>query len=153
MNISQYIYYPTEPPKKRESCDNAVLSAVLAAQLSINKLRNIYTLIQNKKTLDLKFFFNNQKNKLWSFIHQEVKEFAKYLFKKTPKGFGTPNAALGEGELMFCLLHPDIKKPVKGDICLNHKGNEIIFELKGKFPRVQTNQLGNEFRRKTFTNS
>ncbi len=149
LNMSQHIYFPTNPPKKRESCDNAVLSAVLAAKLSISKLRKIYTLIQNKKALNLKFFFNNQNSKLWPFIHEEVREFAKYLFKKTPKGFRTPNAAPGEGELMFCLLHPDIKKPVRGDICLNYEGDKIIFELKGKFPRVQTNQLGNEFRRKT----
>ncbi|MHA1222291.1 MAG: hypothetical protein ACTSP3_03310 [Candidatus Heimdallarchaeaceae archaeon] len=146
LNLKQEIYQDNFPEKKKDSCDNAVLSSILESNLGLEDFQKIKSIIYAGKAIDLDFFFNNNQNStLWDFIHVELVDFAKALFKETPKGFGTPNAAPGEGELMFCLLHPAIIKPTKGDLCVIQNDTEYIFELKGDQPRVQSNILGIDF--------
>ncbi|MFX1297029.1 MAG: hypothetical protein ACFFD2_19530 [Promethearchaeota archaeon] len=136
----------TDPKKKKESCMDAILLAVIKTRLSIEKLLEIYNIIEKGIALNLDFFFNNYSIiSLWNFIHPKVLDFAKNLFSQTPKGLGTPNAASGEGELMFILLHPNIKKPTRGDLSITSNGEEHIFELKGALPRVTTAVRGFTF--------
>ncbi len=139
-----------DPEKKKESCIDDVLAAIINTKLGIEEIQEIKKVIQEGNAIDLDFFFNNPTNKPpWEFIHKDIKDLARNLFRKTPKGFGTPNAAPGEGELMFCILHPDIRKPTRGDICIRYNEEDHIFELKGDLPRVSSNVLGSEFRLRT----
>ncbi len=135
-----------DPEKKKDSCIDAALLAVLKTKLEFEELIEIRDLINSGKALNLEFFFMNEAIiSLWDYIHPKVVDFAKNLFIQTPKGLGTPNAASGEGELMFILLHPNITKPTKGDLSVAINSENHIFELKASLPRVTTAVRGFTF--------
>ena len=91
-------------------------------------------------------FFKNGGNLFEHYINPRWVSFAKELFTQRSIGLGTPNAASGEGELMFLFLSKNIKKPPKGDL---EVAGEII-ELKGeKGVRVMGEIRGSDFREKT----
>jgi hypothetical protein len=81
-----------------------------------------------------------------TYLNQKYVKIAKELFSQRSVGIGTPNAASGEGELMFLFLcGTKVKKPTSGDLEIDGK----IFELKGDAPRISGGISGNYFRRKT----
>lgn len=118
--------------------------AVIEADLTIDELKECINDVNSGKVINLNFFKNGG-NLFDDYINPRWVEFAKSLWEQRSVGLGTPNAASGEGELMFLFLSKDIKKPTKGDLRI---GNETL-ELKAHDARVFGEISGKEFRRKT----
>jgi hypothetical protein len=78
--------------------------------------------------------------------------FCDVLFQLRPVGLGTPNAMVGEGELMFLFSSPKVgisKEKNKGDLTVKVSSSEIkTVELKGYEFRVFSEIKGTELQRK-----
>ncbi len=138
------ILKPMSELKKVNAVLNSLIQAVIDAELSLEDLKKCITDVDNGKVINLNFFKNGG-DLFTDYINPHWVKFAKSLWEQRSVGLGTPNAASGEGELMFLFLSKDIKKPTKGDLKI---GNEIL-ELKGYDPRVSGKISGKEFRLKT----
>jgi len=130
--------------KKKKAIINSVIIAALRADMTLDDLKECILDVNNGKIIDC-LFFKKGGNLFDTYINSKWIKFAKELFNQRSVGLGTPNAASGEGELMFLFLCKDIKKPKSGDLQI---GNEI-FELKGEGTRVMSNIRGSDFRKKT----
>ncbi len=134
-----------ESKKKKAILDSLIIS-IINVDLTLQNIKDCIKNIENDKVINLDFFKYGG-NLFENYIKSEWKTFAKELFTQRSIGLGTPNAASGEGELMFLFLSKKIKKPTKGDLEVN---NEII-ELKGERDvRVMGEIRGRDFRKKTF---
>lgn len=131
-------------PKKIRSILSSLTIAVIHAGLSIDDLKECISDVNNEKVINLNFF-NHGGNLFRDYINPKWAEFAKCLWEQRSVGLGTPNAASGEGELMFLFLSKSIKKPTKGDL----KINDEILELKGYDARVFGQISGKELRTRT----
>jgi hypothetical protein len=120
---------------------------VIRSKLDLDDLKKIFSESLKDNILDFEFF--KKGGNIQNFIPNYVQEFANQLWKQRPVGLGTPNAAVGEGELMFLILSPSIKKNKKYDLVITKEGYQGIYELKGKEVRVTSSITGNEFRIKT----
>jgi hypothetical protein len=131
------------PIKKSDSILDSLVSAVVRSEMSICDIKKCIDDVNIDIVVDLKFF--EEGGNINDFIDDRWIRFAKALWRQRSVGLGTPNAASGEGELMFIFLSKHIKKPTKGDLSIN--GEDI--ELKGSDVRVMGNISGKRFREET----
>jgi hypothetical protein len=131
------------PAKKVESILDSLVSAVIRSKTSIELLKDCIEDIEDDNAINLDFF--NKGGNIYNYINPEYAELSYALFRQRCVGIGTPNAASGEGELLFLFMHKNIKKPTKGDLSID---NERI-ELKGESVRVSGKISGIDFRYKT----
>jgi hypothetical protein len=132
------------PLKKKEAILDSLVAAIVRANLTLEKVKKCINDVDNNRVINLKFFKNGG-NLFKDYIKPEWAIFARALFRQRSVGLGTPNAASGEGELMFLFLSKEIKKPTRGDL----KIGDEIFELKGEQVRIMGKVRGNDFRKKT----
>jgi len=131
------------PSKKKDSILDALIAAIIRSETSYTDIVDCINDINQDKVINIDFF--NKGGNVEDFINPKWLKFAKALWRQRSVGLGTPNAASGEGELMFIFLSPNIKKPTRGDLLI---GDEEI-ELKGEGVRVNGKIGGNQFRLKT----
>lgn len=131
------------PVKKKESILDSLIAAIVRSETSYEEVLDCINDVKSNNVIDISFF--DKGGDVDNFINPKWLNFAKALWRQRSVGLGTPNAASGEGELMFIFLSPSIKKPVKGDLTIN--GLDI--ELKGEGVRVNGKVGGKEFRTKT----
>jgi hypothetical protein len=134
---------PTSSEKKKNSILDSLIAATVRSGMTDKELDDCIRDIKADKVLDVKFFEKGGDVK--KYILPRWREFCNRLWGQRSVGLGTPNAASGEGELLFAFISPQIQKLVKGDIYLN--GENI--ELKGEQIRVNVETTGKEFRRRT----
>lgn len=130
-------------PKKVSSLVDAVISAVIRSRMTWDEFLDCLNESSAGRLVDLEFF--DRGGNVWDYVDSRYHSFARALWAQRSTAIGTPNAASGEGELMFLFLSPDVRMPAKGD--LNVRGIEI--ELKGNQARVQGRLSGNDFRQAT----
>jgi len=130
-------------PKKVSSLVDAVISAVIRSRMTWDEFLDCLNESFAGRVVNLAFF--DKGGNVWDYVDSRYHSFAKALWAQRSTAIGTPNAASGEGELMFLFLSPDVRMPARGD--LNVGGVEI--ELKGNQARVQGRLSGNDFRQAT----
>lgn len=129
--------------KKIESILDSIISAIVRSYTPYEDVIECIKDVKEGRVIDISLFENG--GNVWNYINEKWHNFAKALWRQRSAGLGTPNAASGEGELMFIFLSPEIKKPTKGDLYINGKN----IELKGDGVRVSGKVSGKEFRKKT----
>ena len=133
----------SEPKKINDILDNIIIS-IINSNLSYADVIDLINDINTNSVIDTAILFVG--GNLWKKINARWRKLAKNMFGRRSIGIGTPNAASGEGELMFLFLAGNkVSKPSKGDLLLDN--NKI--ELKGNFPRIQGLISGEDFRKKT----
>jgi hypothetical protein len=138
------IYRRDAADKKKKAIIDSLTIGVINAELSLSDLERCINDVEPDVVLDLNFF-NDGGNLFDTYIQvAEWRHFAKELFSQICSGLGTPNAASGNGELMFLFMSKHVKKPTQGDVLVN---DEKI-ELKGDQTRVMGRIGGIEFNAK-----
>jgi hypothetical protein len=133
-----------EEKKKKAILDSLIVS-IINTGLTLQEVKECISDVEKDEVVNLDFFKNGD-NLFDNYIKPKWKLFAKELFCQRSVGLGTPNAASGEGELMFLFLSKSIKKPTRGDLEID---GEII-ELKGERDvRVMGVIRGKNFRKRT----
>jgi hypothetical protein len=129
--------------KKKDAVLDNLIAAVVRSEMTIDELTQFIVDVNDNKVFDITFFekFGNIEN----YINSNYKKFMKALWRQRSTGLGTPNAASGEGELMFVFSSSLINKASKGDLVIDNK----IKELKGEQARVDAKLSGKDFRKKT----
>jgi hypothetical protein len=129
--------------------ENIIYEKILIDILGIQRLLNLddsffHSLVEDYFSdniiTDLEDLFTNGGN--WKdnlTIKGERTLFFEKIYLQTPP-IGTPNANTGKGELLFCLLSPQVKKPKKDDIKIFGE----VFDLKDKTFRIWTDISGIE---------
>ena len=131
--------------KKKKAILDSLLMSIINVGLTSQEVKDCIKDVERDRVVDLDFFKKGG-NLFEHYIKAKWAAFAKELFTQRSIGLGTPNAASGEGELMFLFLSKNIKKPTRGDLKV---AGEII-ELKGeKFVRVMGEIRGSDFRKRT----
>ena len=131
--------------KKKKAILDSLLISVFNADLTLQEVKDCIKDVEKDRVVNIDFFKRGG-NLFEHYIKPKWATFAKELFTQRSIGLGTPNAASGEGELMFLFLSKNIKKPTRGDLSI---AGEII-ELKGeKSVRVMGEIRGSDFRKRT----
>lgn len=107
-------------PEKLEELADAIYMAALRAGLSVD---DTISAIRSKTALSATFF-EAQSGCIFNFIEPKYQDFARRIFVKRAGG-GTPNAAMGKGELLLMLLSDKTEKPVRGDILYEKREIEV----------------------------
>ena len=129
--------------KKKDSILDSLIASIIRSETSFEDVILCMNDVKNNEVINLDFFKNG--GNIDKYINTKWLKFAKSLWRQRSVGLGTPNAASGEGELMFIFLSTKIIKPTRGDLLIN---NESI-ELKGEDVRVNGKISGKNFRNKT----
>lgn len=127
--------------KKKDSILDSLIAAIIRSETSFEDVVLCINDVKYDKVINIDFF----KNGIDNYINTKWIKFAKSLWRQRSVGLGTPNAASGEGELMFIFLSPKIIKPTRGDLSIN--GESI--EVKGEDVRVNGKISGKNFRTQT----
>ena len=141
--INMSILKKDAPTKKKDAILDSIIAAIIRSETTFEEVVKCIEDVNNNNVIDVSFFDNG--GNVWDYIKEEWHKFAKALWRQRSVGLGTPNAASGEGELMFIFLSSKIIKPTKGDLVIDNKN----IELKGEGVRVTGNIGGKEFRKKT----
>lgn len=129
--------------KKKECILDSLISAIIRSDTTFEDVILCIDDVKNDIVINLDFF--KYGGNVDSYINTKWLNFAKSLWRHRSVGLGTPNAASGEGELMFIFLSPKIIKPTRGDLLIN--GENI--EIKGEDVRVNGKISGKNFRTQT----
>ena len=141
--INMNIIKKDAPQKKIDSILDSLIAAIIRSETNIQTLNECIQDINNDNIINIDFF--NKGGNLTDYINPKYINLAQALYRQRCVGIGTPNAASGEGELMFLFLSKSITKPTKGDL----KINKDIIELKGESVRITGKVSGTEFRKRT----
>lgn len=120
QRLRSFEIFKAHRPEKLEELADAIYMSAFRAGLG---LKAVTELIRGNEGLDDKFFDNSHGN-LYDYVPMQYRAFAERLFIKKAGG-GTPNAAMGKGELLLLLLNGKCTKPTKGDISFNGRQIEI----------------------------
>jgi len=142
-NYRMSILKPNAPTKKKESILDSQIAAIIRSETPFTNIPELIQDINDDKVFDIDFF--KKGGSLYDYINPKWLNLSKALYRQRSVGLGTPNAASGEGELMFLFLSKHITKPKKGDL----KIDDQIYEIKGEGIRVSGNISGNDFRLRT----
>jgi hypothetical protein len=129
--------------KKKDSILDSLIAAIIRSETTFEEVLSCIDDVKKDNVINLDFFKNG--GNIDDYINKKWLKFAKSLWRQRSVGLGTPNAASGEGELMFIFLSPKIVKPTRGDLSIN--GENI--EIKGEDVRVNGKITGKNFRDKT----
>lgn len=111
---------------KLEELADAVFICALRSQTPVV---SIIAKIKTTEAFDEQRFFRHVKGNIFDFVHADLQGFAKRLFHMKAGG-GTPNAAMGKGELLLLLLCQNTSKPTTGDVLYQTGQRNIGIELK-----------------------
>lgn len=139
------ILRPDANQKKKDSILDSLIGAIIRSDTSFDDVVQCINDVKDDRVINLDFF--KYGGNIDNYINEKWLKFAKALWRQRSVGLGTPNAASGEGELMFIFLSPKIIKPTRGDLSIN---GEIV-ELKGEDVRVSGRVSGRNFRTQTLT--
>lgn len=139
------ILRPDANQKKKDSILDSLMGAIIRSDTSFDDVVLCINDVKDDRVINLDFFKDG--GNIDNYINEKWLKFAKALWRQRSVGLGTPNAASGEGELMFIFLSPKIIKPTRGDLSIN---GEIV-ELKGEDVRVSGRVSGRNFRTQTLT--
>lgn len=131
------------PSKKKESVLDSIIAATVRSHTTFEQIEDCIRDVENDDVIDTDIF--NVGGNIADFINPRWQNLAKALWRQRSAGLGTPNAASGEGELMFLFLSPKIKKPKRGDLIVG--GQKI--ELKASDARIMGRVSGKIFRKRT----
>lgn len=131
--------------KKKDSILDSLISAIIRSETPFEDVILFINDVKDDKVINLEFF--NHGGNIDNYINKKWLKFAKALWRQRSVGLGTPNAASGEGELMFIFLSPKIKKPTRGDLSINDES----IEIKGEDVRVNGKVSGKNFRTQTLS--
>lgn len=126
--------------KKKDSILDSLIAAIVRSGTSFDDLVLCIDDVKNNKIINLDLF--KYGGNIDNYINPKWLKLAKALWRQRSVGLGTPNAASGEGELMFIFLSPKITKPKRGDLLIN--GENV--EIKGEGVRVNGKISGKVFR-------
>jgi hypothetical protein len=115
----------------------AMAGAILESGISLDVYLNDF---KNDNIFDPSCLVKNTKN-IFESVTPKYRDFAKILFCLRPVGLGTPNAMVGEGEVLALFTSPRVgiaKKSGTGDITVDGKN----VELKGSGVRVYSQKSG-----------
>jgi hypothetical protein len=129
--------------KKIETILDAVTASMIRSDMSKEDVIECIGDIKNDSVLDISVF--EKGGNIKDYIKPKWYKFARSLWRQRPVGVGTPNAACGEGELMFLFISPHTNKPTKGDIMI--KG--VLNELKAEGARIDKKLGGKTFNDRT----
>jgi len=135
----------TAPLKKKDAILDSLVAAIFRTGVQKEDLNVFLNEVNNNIVLNINLFTDG--GNLYDYIPEKWHAFIKALWRQRSVGLGTPNAASGEGELMFVFISPQISKATRGDLLIN--GENI--ELKGEGVRVQGLISGKHFRQKTLS--
>lgn len=141
--IKMSIFRKDASQKKKDSIIDSLIAAIVRSKITFEEVLECVEDINNNNVIDIRVFKNG--GNINDYINPRWLNFAKSLWRQRSVGLGTPNAASGEGELMFIFLSKEISKPVKGDLMID---GEVI-EIKGEGVRVNAGISGKNFRLKT----
>lgn len=133
----------SSPLKKKDAILDSLVAAIFRSGVQMEDLNVFLNEVNNNIVLNISLFTDG--GNLYNYIPEKWHSFIKALWRQRSVGLGTPNAASGEGELMFVFISPQISKATRGDLLIN--GENI--ELKGEGVRVQGLISGKQFRQKT----
>ena len=133
------------PTKKKEAILDSLIISVLRAEITLEQVKECIEDVNRDLVINIEFF--KKGGNIKDYINPKWFKFAMSLWRQRSVGLGTPNAASGEGELMFLFLSKSISKPTRGDLEINNS----IIELKGEGVRVIGDITGKDFRRKTLS--
>lgn len=131
--------------KKKDSILDSLIAAIIRSETPFEDVVLCINDVKEDKVINLDFFKDG--GNIDIYINPKWLKFAKSLWRQRSVGLGTPNAASGEGELMFIFLSTKIIKPTRGDLSIN---NESI-EIKGEDVRVNGKISGKNFRTQTLS--
>lgn len=100
----------TSGPKR----DDLVDALYISARRSCTPLSDALSLFKTSEAFDEKFF-DAENGNIYTYIREDLQPLAKRIFNKIAGG-GTPNAAMGKGELLLLLFPKNTSKPRAGDI-------------------------------------
>lgn len=129
--------------KKKDSILDSLIAAIIRSETSFEDVILCLNDVKDDKVINLEFF--KEGGNIDNYINKKWLKFAKALWRQRSVGLGTPNAASGEGELMFIFLSPKIIKPTRGDLSINDES----IEIKGEDVRVNGKVSGRNFRTQT----
>lgn len=129
--------------KKKDSILDSLIAAIIRSETPFEDVVLCINDVKEDKVINLDFFKDG--GNIDIYINPKWLKFA--LWRQRSVGLGTPNAASGEGELMFIFLSTKIIKPTRGDLSIN---NESI-EIKGEDVRVNGKISGKNFRTQTLS--
>ncbi len=129
--------------KKKDSILDSLIAAIIRSETTTEELQEFLKDIENDKVLNIEIF--EKGGHITNYINPKWQKLINALWRQRSVGLGTPNAASGEGELMFVFVSPHIIKPTRGDLKLKDE----TLELKGEGVRVSGKISGKEFRKLT----
>lgn len=129
--------------KKKDSILDSLIAAIVRSETSFEDVLSCINDVREDKVIDLDVFRNG--GNIDNYINEKWLKLSKALYRQRSVGLGTPNAASGEGELMFIFLSNKIKKPTRGDLQIDDDN----IELKGEAVRVNGKISGKTFRKRS----
>jgi len=129
--------------KKKDSILDSLIAAIIRSETQFEDVILCINDVKDDKVINLDFF--KYGGNIDIYINPKWLKFAKSLWRQRSVGLGTPNAASGEGELMFIFLSPKIIKPTRGDLSINDES----IEIKGEDVRLNGKISGKNFRTQT----
>ncbi|MBT9461269.1 MAG: hypothetical protein IV084_06360 [Rugosibacter sp.] len=114
LDIEKFVAGPPfrlTPGSKR---DDLVDALYISARRSCTPLSYALSRFKTSEAFDEKFFQAENGN-IYTYIREDLRPLAKRIFNKIAGG-GTPNAAMGKGELLLLLFPENTSKPPAGDI-------------------------------------
>ena len=129
--------------KKKDSILDSLIAAIVRSETSFEDVLSCINDVREDKVIDLSVFRNG--GNIDNYINEKWLKLSKALYRQRSVGLGTPNAASGEGELMFIFLSNKIKKPTRGDLQIDDDN----IELKGEAVRVNGKISGKTFRKRS----
>ena len=103
--------------KKKDSILDSLIAAIIRSQTPFEDVVFCIDDVKKNQVINLDFFKNG--GNVFDHINPKWLNLSKSLWRQRSVGLGTPNAASGEGELMFIFLSPEIIKPTRGDLLIN----------------------------------
>ena len=141
--INMSILKDNSPIKKVNAILDTMIGAVVRSGMSVDDVIEFISDVEKDTIIDLTLF--EKGGNIDNFINEKWSTFIKVLMRQRSVGLGTPNAASGEGELMFIFSSKYITKPTKGDLLIFGKN----IEVKGNGVRITGGIGGSSFRTKT----
>jgi hypothetical protein len=140
--LKNIITSSTKTDKAIEDVTRQLTFLFIKHQIDFNNFIDDY---KNDRIINAGFLNEPGIHNVLDHVSDTYKMFASELFSLRPTGLGTPNSAVGEGELMLFVLSLSCRKPSKGDVSYNGS----IKEFKSESPRVYGRAKGDDFRKDT----
>lgn len=124
--VGQAPFFLSNGPKR----DDLVDAIYMSAKRSCTSLLEVLPILKTSEAFREEFFEATNGN-IYSYVREDLRPLAMRIFHKIAGG-GTPNAAMGKGELLLLLFPEKTSKPAAGDIAYQ----DIEIEVKANSGKV-----------------